>query len=149
MNDAQSVVTLIGTRLAKEGTIFKYQGYSNECDSCKLQRSCLNLDNEAIYKIVNVRKTSQHPCNLHDLGVRAVDVVKSPIMATVESRKAFKGSKIIFREQSCDIEECEFYDLCCPSGIEDGEKYIIKNVLKFIKNHCAKNYSLKTVELRK
>ena len=65
-------ITLIGVGLAKVGVEFVFNGPTNECETCKLKNTCLNLDIGRRYRIVSVRGNMKHDCELHYIGVKAV-----------------------------------------------------------------------------
>jgi Uncharacterized protein conserved in archaea len=70
-----ATVTLIGSRLAEEGTEFVYQGDSEACDGCPYRGQCLNLVDGRRYRVTDVRENTQTlDCAVHDTGVRAVEV---------------------------------------------------------------------------
>jgi len=48
-------ITLIGVGVAKIGTEFVFNGPVNECETCKLKNTCLNLD-------VGRRVQDRSPC---------------------------------------------------------------------------------------
>ena len=142
-------VTLIGNRLAKIGNEFVFNGSTAECENCKLKNSCLNLDVGRRYRILRLRGGTEHDCPIHDLGVVAVEVTESPIITTIESRRAFDGSKIFFEPIPCDNRGCNVYELCHPTGLNDGDRYTISKVIGDLPDKCSKDLSLKLVELRR
>lgn len=142
-----ATITLIGSKLAKIGNEFIYRGAVSECEQCKLKNTCINLDKNKKYRIVGIRNGMDHECYLHDTSVRAVEVVPCPIIALIESRKAFNGSKIIFDEPQCN-RTCTLYDMCHPQGLISGEKYTIAEVMDDSLGTCEKGLTLKKVELR-
>ncbi|OEU64594.1 MAG: hypothetical protein BA870_04595 [Desulfuromonadales bacterium C00003094] len=148
MMELDSTITLIGVRLAKVGLEFIFKGPAPECEECRFKNSCMNLSTGRKYRIVNVRTSTQHSCYVHDEGVQAVEVVESPIISAIESKKAFKGSKVVFEPPSCKRGECTIYDLCHPVGVEFGDKCTISEVIGDTPEECAKGLSLKVVELK-
>jgi len=147
--ELDTTITLIGVRLARVGTEFVFKGAAPECEECKLKNSCMNLSKGRKYRIVNIRTTTRHACDVHDEGVQAVEVVESPIISATESKKAFKGSKIVFDPPSCKMGECIMYDLCHPIGLEPGDKCTISDVIGDVPDDCMKGLALKVVELRR
>src|SRR5665648_1194397 len=79
------IITLIGTKLAKVGSEFVYKGPADDCDPCRIKNVCLNLRKGAKYRIVNLRPGVVHNCEIHDGGVKTVEVVETPIKANVEA----------------------------------------------------------------
>ncbi len=149
MEESDTVITLIGTRLAKVGNEFVFRGAAKECQPCKLNKTCLSLNPGSKYKIVNLRNPTKLECFVHDSGVLAVEVAEAPIRMVVESRKAIKGSKITFEPLSCNSPDCENYLLCRPLGLRIGEKLNIEEVEGDILEACRKGYAMKIVEVRR
>ncbi len=142
-------VTLIGVDLAKPGVEFIFNGPAAECDACKLKNTCLNLAVGRRYRINATRGTTEHKCALHDVGVRAVEVVESPSVVAIDSKKAFQGSKTVFKRSECETRDCKIYELCHPGGIEPGEKLVISEVIGDVPDACVEGNSLKLVELKR
>ena len=96
MAKGNASITLIGVGVAKIGTEFVFNGPVNECETCKLKNTCLNLDVGRRYRIVTVRGNMKHDCALHDLGVKAVEVVESPVSSqlTLKTRLSARKSSI-------------------------------------------------------
>ena len=147
MAESETVITLIGSRLAVPGNEFIYRGPSGECEKCKIKNICLNLDKKKKYRIVGLRNGMELECMLHDTGVKAVEVVACPILAVIESRKAFNGSRMTYESPDCD-KFCESFALCHPEGAASGEKYTICEVFTEEIGPCSKGLTLKKVELR-
>lgn len=142
-------VTLIGTDLAEVGGEFVFNGPAIECENCKLKNPCLGLDLKRAYKIVGLRSGSKHSCPIHDSGVVAVEVVELPVIAAVESRKAFSGSKLVFEPIECENTSCSLYKFCNPSSLKTGDRCTISKVTEDLHEKCLKGLSLKTVELKR
>ncbi|MCG2727442.1 MAG: UPF0179 family protein [Candidatus Methanoperedenaceae archaeon] len=149
MEESDTVITLIGTKLAKAGNEFFFRGAAKECEPCKLNRTCLSLNPGSRYRITSIRTGEKLECFVHDSGVCAVEVVEVPIRMAVESRKAIKGSKIVYEPLSCTLSNCENLVLCRPSGFTQGDKFMIMNVEGEINEPCGKGYSLKLVEVKR
>ncbi|HTX43688.1 MAG TPA: UPF0179 family protein [Methanocella sp.] len=146
MPESNVTITLIGSRLAKPGAQFIFRGPAPECEACKLKNVCLNLTKNKKYQVVAVRNGNEHDCNLH-ASVRAVEVIPCPIIVSIESRKAFNGSKIVYEEPKCET-TCLAYVMCHPQGLVSGDKYTIAEVLGDGPGACPKGLLLKKVELR-
>ncbi|MDY6765473.1 MAG: UPF0179 family protein, partial [Halobacteria archaeon] len=117
---------------------------------CPHRKSCLNLKEGVRYRIMEVREGGQTlDCAIHDGGVRAVEVAESPILAQVESKAAFEGSKVTIEEDACDKTQCPAYSFCVPDGFDFGEKYTINEVVGDNPVDCYYDKSLKLVELEK
>lgn len=148
MEESDTIITLIGTKLAKVGNEFIFRGAAKECEPCKLNRTCLSLNPGSRYRITNIRTGEKLECFVHDSGVCAVEIVEVPIRMAVESRKAIKGSKIAY-EPLCALSSCEALVLCRPSGLTQGDKFVIMNVEGEVNEPCRKGYSLKVVEVKR
>ncbi|NPA62461.1 MAG: UPF0179 family protein [Methanococci archaeon] len=138
----ETKITLIGSKLAKTGGEFYYLGEIEECENCKFKRLCHgNLEIGRKYKIISVR-SANHPCPVHEGGVKVVEVVLSDITIMIDTKKALEGVVLNHHPINCDNFECEYYTFCNPKGIKDGEKYKIKQVINE-KINCPKGKSLK------
>ncbi len=149
MEESDTIITLIGTKLAKVGNEFIYKGGAKECEPCKLNKTCLSLNPGSKYRITGIRTGGKLECFVHDSGVCAVEVIEAPIMMAIESRKAIKGSKIVYEPVSCNLSSCENFRLCRPSGLRSGDKFTIMNVESDISEPCRKGLSLKVVEVKR
>jgi hypothetical protein len=78
-----------------------------------------------------------------------VEVTESPIIAALDSRKAFPGSKIVFEPIKCDIADCRMFEICHPQGLKDEERLTIVDVVGESPEDCQKGYAIKLVELRR
>ncbi len=142
-------ITLIGVDLARTGVEFIFNGAAAECEACKLRNTCLNLGVGRKYRITGVRGSTEHKCALHDIGVKAVEVAESPNVVAIDSKKAFSGSKITHKQSECATGDCTIYELCHPSGVENGEKLVISAVIGDLPETCVEGKSLKLVELKR
>jgi uncharacterized protein (UPF0179 family) len=123
-----STLTLIGTRLASEGTEFVYRGESSACEGCPYRDQCLNLTEGRKYRVSSVREnTKTLECAVHDTGVTAVEVEPAPIEANVASSIAFAGSKTTL-EGPCPHTDCPSHEYCEPAGGSFDEEYRIETV---------------------
>lgn len=121
-------VTLIGTRLAEEGTEFVYHGESPDCEGCPYREQCLNLTEDVRYRVTNVRNSGTLDCAVHDTGVTAVDVEPAPVRATVASTSAYAGSTAQL-EGPCPHTDCPSHPYCEPMGAEFDTQYKISDVI--------------------
>ena len=149
MEESDTIITLIGTKLAKVGNEFIYKGGAKECEPCKLNKTCLSLNSGSKYRITGIRTGGKLECFVHDSGVCAVEVIEAPIIMAMESRKAIKGSKIVYEPLACNITGCENFVLCRPSGLRSGDKFTILNVERDIEEPCRKGLSLNVVEVKR
>ena len=88
-----------------------------------------------------------HECFLVDTAY-AVRVTPSPIVVSIESRKALNGSRVtVYEEPRCES-SCTSYELCHPAGLLNGDRYTIAEVMDEVTGPCEKGLALKKVELR-
>jgi uncharacterized protein len=149
MPEAATQITLIGTKLATIGMEFTFNGPTPECDTCKLRNTCMNLEPTRRYRVLGVRGELVHDCPIHEAGVRAVEVTESPIIAALDARKAFAGSKISFEPMACEETSCRMYEICHPTGLKAGEKCTIVDVVGESPEDCLRGNVLKLVELKR
>ena len=147
--DEDTIVTLIGVRMAKPGNVFVFRGKTPDCEGCKLNNTCLNLDIGGHYKVVGVRDSPPLDCAVHDKGVQAVEVVEAPWTVLLESRMVREGSTIVYEPVTCNETDCDMFDMCQNPGPVPGNRYTIVNVVGEPGGGCAKEYSLKVVEMKK
>lgn len=122
-------LTLIGTRLAEEGTQFVYRGEASACEGCPYRDQCLTLTEGRKYEVVGVRENaSTLECAVHDTGVTAVEVEPATIRANVASSSAYAGSKVPL-EGPCPHTGCPSHEYCEPAGADFDEEYRIDEVL--------------------
>ncbi len=140
----KNIITLIGSKLAKTGLEFLYVGEVEECNRCKFKNLCHGkLEKGRVYKIVSVR-SSEHPCEIHNDGVKVVEVCYSNIILCVDTRKAIEGVVLQYSPNRCTNFECENYIFCHPEGIKEGDKFKITKILNE-KVKCPKNNNFKKV----
>jgi uncharacterized protein (UPF0179 family) len=149
MEESDTIITLIGTKLAKVGNEFVFRGMAKECEPCKLSKTCLGLNTGSRYRITGIRNGGNLECFIHDSGVCAVEVVEAPIFVCIEARKAIKGSKIVYEPVMCTISSCENYRICRPEGLKKGDKFTIVNVVGELQGPCEKGHSLKLAEVKR
>ncbi|UCE38115.1 MAG: UPF0179 family protein [Thermoplasmata archaeon] len=138
------VVTLVGETQAKVGITFVFRGPIPECRDCKRKTVCFNLEEGTLYEIVSVRD-KHHECNMHEGGVRVVELKKAPIETTVDSNYAIEGSMVNIEKEECLNMGCEHRKICFSLGHKSNKKYkisIVKDELK-----CPEGRALKSVIL--
>lgn len=122
-------VTLIGTRLAREGEEFVYHGESAACEGCPYRTQCLNLTEGRRYRVADIRENAHTlECAVHDTGVTAVEVEPVPFRANVDTNNAFAGSKTAL-EGPCPHTDCPSHPYCEPVGVSFDEQFRIDDVL--------------------
>lgn len=142
-----TTVTLVGSRLAEEGTEFVYEGESAACEGCPYRGQCLNLVEGRRYRVSDVRENTQLlDCAVHDAGVRAVEVEPATVTANVPSKGAYAGSKASLAGP-CPHVECPSHEFCVPQGASFGEEQRIAEVRgEPPHDHCALDRELTLVE---
>ncbi len=121
------LITLIGSRQAKEGSRFVYMGPLGECKECKLKGVCLNLEQGVLYEVTGLRD-KVHDCEVHDENVRVVVVEKRPKQLTVPVKMALEGSTITYDQPKCDELGCKNHRHCHPIGMKSGTKITINTL---------------------
>lgn len=146
MADGKPKVTVIGSKLAKQGLEFIYEGELPECEHCKVKKACNNLQRGKKYRVVGVRPASRHECQVHLGGACAIEVVESPIVALISADAAIVNTRIHY-ECPCNKTGCKSHDLCRPEGVIEGEKYVISEILGNPPDICEKGRAMKLVAL--
>jgi uncharacterized protein (UPF0179 family) len=136
------VVTLVGETQAKVGCTFFFRGPISECRDCKRKTVCFNLEEGTLYEIVSVRD-KHHDCNIHEGGVRVVELKKAPIKTTVDSNYAIEGSMITIDKEECLNMGCEHRRVCFSLGPKSNKKYKVAEVKNEVK--CPEGRNLKIV----
>jgi hypothetical protein len=111
--------------MAKKGLEFTYLGPSSECKNCKLKTACFNLKKGRNYRIDGIRE-KRHSCNLHDGGVRVVEVEEMPIIAFID-KDSKEGRKVRIDTMECRHLDCEYYDTCHTL---QNKEYKVEKILK-------------------
>jgi uncharacterized protein (UPF0179 family) len=137
-------ITLLGVRQSKPGNKFIFMGETDACSECRLRGACLKLEKNRVYEVVNVRDTV-HVCNVFEEGVKTVEICEPTYEITTGAKLAVEGATITFSPRECDLIECPFfYNNCCPSYLEEGEKLRITSISnKSVK--CKRKYKLKLI----
>ena len=139
------IITLLPKNLAKTGFSFIAGRGGEECKSCRFYKTCVeNLKEGRIYTVINVRQI-EHPCNVHDTGVKIVEVVESATEAAISSKYAIEGSSGIF-SSFCN-ESCIHNELCNPEGVNIGDRFLILKVREKI--DCPLGKSIVKVSIKR
>ncbi len=149
--EEKKIVTLIGARLANVGEEFIFLGVSNseKCEGCKLKKSCANLEVGRKYRIEHVRPEIKHDCYIHEEGVRVVEIIEPPVKVAIDSKYALKGAKIVFKPVDCEGTDYELFDLCHPSGLKEGDRCTILDVIGNVPSKYKKGQGLKLVAVKR
>ncbi|MFW9998117.1 MAG: UPF0179 family protein, partial [Candidatus Odinarchaeota archaeon] len=130
-------VTLLGTRIAREGFRFIFDGTTETCSTCRLSSACLsNLEKGRAYQVVEV-KTVQHGCELHD-GAVTVYVVPVHLEMNIDNdKKAVEGITFAYEPMGCPEISCENFLGCTPTYLKPDDKVrIVKKNNNFL---CPKD----------
>lgn len=147
--EVNRIITLCGKDWAKIGTEFIFLGGKDECQGCKIKKTCLKLREGAKYKIVGLRDGAVQECPLHDEGVVAVEVVELPIIALIDSKIAVEGTRFHYEEKKCDTLNCSMFSLCHPVELKNGERVSVEKIIGDAPERCQKGYSVVVAELRR
>lgn len=140
------ILTLLPKNLARPGFSFVAGRGDKECKSCRFYKTCVeNLKVGRIYTVSAVRNI-EHPCVIHDSGVKIVEVVESSIEAAIPKKFAIDGSTGIF-SFSCD-ESCPNRDFCIPDGIKTGDKFNIVSIKEKIECPIGNNIVRVTLKIK-
>lgn len=148
MNE-DTIITIVGSVLAKEGTEFVYAGMSPACEGCKVARVCHNakLKVGRRYRVVATRKT-HHECQLHSKGAEAVEVTDAEITVVIPTSQATRRTRITYTPV-CDAKFCKGYSFCHPDGMTENERYVVLEILGSYSETCPKGTkNLKLAKLR-
>ena len=142
------MITLIGKKIAEEGTTFIYYGPAEGCDDCRFKSTCLgSLEKNRQYVITSVRNNPQK-CKVHGgEEVVPVEVERAEISVLSESKRAFVGSTMVYKPLDCDL-DCQYHDLCFPEGLFEDDKCVITNDEGKFEGECKKNYNLNKLTLK-
>ena len=143
------IVTLIGAKLAKEGEEFIFLGPSKKCEECRLKNACTNLELDRRYKIEKVRNEIKHECFIHEDGALVVEVRESSMPVAIDATYAFKNSKFVFEPPNCKVSDCELFDACHPTGLKEGDRCTILEVVGEASSGCKEGRVLKMVAMRR
>lgn len=120
-------ITVVGKGQAVEGREFVYIGPLSGCRTCKVKNICFHLEAGRRYVVRRARDTS-HSCNVHEGGVRVVEVDEVPFEISVPSKLAIDGSVISFQVPRCPKTGCPHYSLCIPVGVSGAQKLRVVRV---------------------
>ncbi|MHA1166202.1 MAG: UPF0179 family protein [Candidatus Hodarchaeales archaeon] len=138
--DSQKYVTLLGTRVAKKGFKFVYEGKTETCSNCRLSSACLsNLEAGNVYEVVEVKQVQHSGCKLHSQGAVTVYVVPIHLEINVKSDKVKEGNIVTYKDLriECNSINCENFRACCPAYIQPDKKFRIVQKIESLK--CLEN----------
>lgn len=140
------ILTLLPKSLARPGFSFVAGKGDKECKECRFYKTCVqNLKEGRIYTVTEVRHI-EHPCKIHDSGVKIVEVEDSSIEAAIPKKYAIEGSTGVF-SFSCS-ESCPYRDFCVPEGVTMGDKFNIISIKEKIECPIGNNIVRVTLKIK-
>ena len=142
--EATSIITLVGAKMATKGLQFTFLGTAKECKDCKLFQVCgTNLEPNRLYEITEVRGV-EHKCPVHEGGVKTVVVTEPPQKLVIKSRFAIEGVILTFQPPGVDCPNyaCEYWDHCNNGFVRTGDRVRIIEKLQSIPCSTGKQISL-------
>ena len=144
---SSNLITFIGVKQAREGYTFIHQGHSPHCGRCEYFQVCIkNLEVGRVYEIIGLREKI-FPCELHEAGARVVEVIESDISTSIPMRHAIEGAVITYHPQECNMQTCEYHEICFSPGLRKGDRCTIVKIIENIP--CPKDFSLVRIVLRR
>jgi len=114
-------ITLIGVGLAKVGVEFVFNGPTNECETCKLKNTCLNLDIGRRYRIVSVRGNMKHDCALQrHRGQSGSKWLKVPVWQQSTLKARLWARESCTSRNDCEVLDCKNLRNCAIRMGSDG-----------------------------
>ncbi len=136
------IITLVGKKIARVGYSFVFSGETGECSECALRKVCCGkLEAGRVYVILNVRDKF-HDCPLHEDGVQLVEVEEAPVKVAILSQQLFEGAIFTFLPNACDQWSCPNIDMCTPTGLNEGDRVQIEEVIQKSGLECSLNRKL-------
>ena len=120
-------------------------GPFEECDGCPVQQLCFSVEAGRHYEVTEVRDVV-HPCNLHEGGMRVVQVEEASFNSALETKR-LRGTAATFTPVDCGYPECANWTLCHPVGPARDVRYAIEEVGEALA--CPMDYKLKRVRLKR
>ncbi len=90
-------------------------------------------------------REKHHDCNIHEGGVRVVELKKAPVETTLDTKHAIDGSTASIEEVMCQNMGCENYRICVLLRPKSNRKYQVIKVLGDME--CPEGKNLKRVLL--
>lgn len=147
MSPKKPLITLVGSKQAKEGFTFLHRGSAPKCEGCKYFHVCVkNLEAGRVYGVVGLRE-KEIRCGLAETDMRVVEVVESRIESAIPSRKAIEGAIILFQLRESCVEDCVNLKLCSPEGLYGGDRCEIVEITGSLQ--CPRGFPLVRVFLRR
>lgn len=121
-------ITIVGFKQAKKGFTFLHSTALEECKPCELLKTCMeSLEPGRVYTVIKVRN-KVFPCQVHEEGVRVVEVEEPSLEVAIEPRICFSLATITFHPQGCNNPQCKNIRICAARGLIEGDKCKILEV---------------------
>lgn len=113
-------LTVLGSSHSRAGAEFTYLGETDpECASCKLRKTCQNLDANRAYRVKKVRPVEHKDvCHVFEGTVKVVEVEEIPIRVAVPASAA-RGTGWTNRFEECGA-SCLLKRYCNPAALPHG-----------------------------
>ncbi len=137
----EKIITLVDKYTAFEG--FKFIFRSNDvCSVCNYYNICNKLEEGRVYEVVGIIKTKNKIfCKATNEYMQPVEVKLSSIVTSIRGGIPFDTDVIVhWHSIDCGYKECKFRNICFPTGLKDGDKIKIKEIIGRV--HCPLNYNL-------
>jgi len=139
------LITFLSLEQAREGFTFIHKGSASKCAGCKYFAVCMkNLEIGRVYRAVRLRKKTVQ-CELTGKDIVVAEVVESVIEAGIPCQQAIEGAIIVFQKQECSVEECRNHAVCIPTGLVNGDRCKIMEVIACLE--CPRSFPLEKVVL--
>jgi uncharacterized protein (UPF0179 family) len=142
------IITLVGKQATRAGYSFVFSGQSKECRECVLRKVCCDkLELGRVYVITKVRD-KLHNCPLHE-EVQLVEVEEAPVKVAAPSQRLFEGAIFTVQLDTCDQWDCPNRDVCFPTGLIEGDRVQIEEIIKKSGVECSLKRKLGSALVRR
>ncbi len=122
-------VVLMPAGSAKVGYVFKKAQVDSECTKCPLYAFCGgDLSDKKNYKVIKVRDSTKK-CPQTGEDLRAVEISEEPITLILDKKGIMKGITVKYKQISCENKFDKYYYYCHETGLNEGDKITIEDVL--------------------
>ncbi len=144
---SKGFVTIIGSKQARKGYRFIFDGLARPCLTCDYQNACVgNLEVGRVYMVQKVMKKTLQ-CRLHEGEGRVVEVIESLYDVNIRSQAAMLDVVLRFELIDCTRVGCPEYEKCRPVGLQAGDRCRVVKVERAIS--CPVGLKLTSVQLKR
>ncbi|WP_455364197.1 UPF0179 family protein [[Eubacterium] cellulosolvens] len=144
---SKGFVTIIGSKQARKGYRFIFDGLARPCLTCDYQNACVgNLEVGRVYMVQKVMKKTLQ-CRLHEGEGRVVEVIESLYDVNIRSQAAMLDVVLRFELIDCTRVGCPEYEECRPVGLQAGDRCRVVKVERAIS--CPVGLKLTSVQLKR